>query len=349
MSAVSASSPALDPDQLQLLTDDFENQQQHSINLATSALSPIHNTLHPPISTLGPSPPGRSSSPRHHSSRHPVTPSRPGAGSNSSSSRSQRARRSSYWPSSSSPSRLETSNTWGVDEICDASEPVDLIGIPGINSADEQFLDSLVSNEFSSPSSYPQLTAISPHSRTTNAAQSNPSGASSRQLPPLSRQHTTVNPPIRPFTAESRSVTQLSASTTQDSVLSPSTNDIDEGATETADSSFSEAMPTVTRRSNHPTIHQDKKPRMHSPPSSRTQTKHETEEDSLFFKDTDDLFGDDQLINNGDFTTIDLTDANEVPDEFKKPDIDNRVKISSFQCVICMDDVTTLTLTHCGK
>jgi hypothetical protein len=37
-----------------------------------------------------------------------------------------------------------------------------------------------------------------------------------------------------------------------------------------------------------------------------------------------------------------------VPEELKKPEDDKRVKLSAFQCVICMDDVTTLTVTHCG-
>ncbi|KAL6821048.1 hypothetical protein J3E69DRAFT_46471 [Trichoderma sp. SZMC 28015] len=53
-------------------------------------------------------------------------------------------------------------------------------------------------------------------------------------------------------------------------------------------------------------------------------------------------------LKNEDFTTIDLTEVNDVPEELKKPEVDNRVKLSAFQCVICMDDVTGLTLTHCG-
>ncbi|KAL7948337.1 hypothetical protein V8C42DRAFT_247762 [Trichoderma barbatum] len=53
-------------------------------------------------------------------------------------------------------------------------------------------------------------------------------------------------------------------------------------------------------------------------------------------------------LKNEDYTTIDLTEVNDVPEELKKPEVDNRVKLSAFQCVICMDDVTGLTLTHCG-
>ncbi|KAH6605140.1 six8, partial [Trichoderma cornu-damae] len=71
--------------------------------------------------------------------------------------------------------------------------------------------------------------------------------------------------------------------------------------------------------------------------------------------DDDSLFGSSPSrpgstlgFKSEDYTTIDLTDATDVPDELKKPQVDNRVKLSTFQCVICMDDVTGLTLTHCG-
>lgn len=47
--------------------------------------------------------------------------------------------------------------------------------------------------------------------------------------------------------------------------------------------------------------------------------------------------------------SIDLSNATEVPKELLVPKADNRVKLGKFQCVICMDDVTALTVTHCGK
>ncbi|KAI1324889.1 hypothetical protein F5Y16DRAFT_411784 [Xylariaceae sp. FL0255] len=49
-----------------------------------------------------------------------------------------------------------------------------------------------------------------------------------------------------------------------------------------------------------------------------------------------------------DAENVDLTNATEVPDELKAPKEDNRVKLGKFQCVICMDDTTALTVTHCG-
>ncbi|KAK7923231.1 hypothetical protein PG985_007302 [Apiospora marii] len=49
-----------------------------------------------------------------------------------------------------------------------------------------------------------------------------------------------------------------------------------------------------------------------------------------------------------DLEVLDLSKADEVPKELQKPVIDSRVKLSKFQCVICMDDVSNLTVTHCG-
>ncbi|KAH9883712.1 hypothetical protein F4778DRAFT_775061 [Xylariomycetidae sp. FL2044] len=46
--------------------------------------------------------------------------------------------------------------------------------------------------------------------------------------------------------------------------------------------------------------------------------------------------------------SIDLTNATEVPPELLVPKPDKRTKLGKFQCVICMDDVTALTVTHCG-
>ncbi|KAI1376718.1 hypothetical protein F4677DRAFT_417727 [Hypoxylon crocopeplum] len=59
----------------------------------------------------------------------------------------------------------------------------------------------------------------------------------------------------------------------------------------------------------------------------------------------DDLFGD--PVTENDHEAIDLSNATEVPEEFMAP-VDTRVKIGKFQCVICMDDASHLTVTHCG-
>jgi hypothetical protein len=56
----------------------------------------------------------------------------------------------------------------------------------------------------------------------------------------------------------------------------------------------------------------------------------------------DNLFGSD----DDEKEIINLEDTEEVPEWKPKPD--NSVKLSAFQCVICMDDVTDLTVTYCG-
>ncbi|KAI1758795.1 hypothetical protein GGR53DRAFT_204538 [Hypoxylon sp. FL1150] len=66
-------------------------------------------------------------------------------------------------------------------------------------------------------------------------------------------------------------------------------------------------------------------------------------EASLF---TDDEFSD-SAIQDG-HETIDLSNASEVPQELLAPKVDKRVKIGAFQCVICMDNCDSLTVTHCG-
>ncbi|RYP41471.1 hypothetical protein DL767_000976 [Monosporascus sp. MG133] len=55
-----------------------------------------------------------------------------------------------------------------------------------------------------------------------------------------------------------------------------------------------------------------------------------------------------QKTDDEDPDSIDLSNVDEVPTELMAPKVDNRVKLGKFQCVICMDDVTALTVTHCG-
>ncbi|RYP47405.1 hypothetical protein DL768_006520 [Monosporascus sp. mg162] len=56
-----------------------------------------------------------------------------------------------------------------------------------------------------------------------------------------------------------------------------------------------------------------------------------------------------QKTDDEDPDSIDLSNVDEVPTELMAPRVDNRVKLGKFQCVICMDDVTALTVTHCGE
>ncbi|KAH6624347.1 hypothetical protein B0J18DRAFT_175814 [Chaetomium sp. MPI-SDFR-AT-0129] len=63
--------------------------------------------------------------------------------------------------------------------------------------------------------------------------------------------------------------------------------------------------------------------------------------------DLDDLFGDGDLPGN---PVVDLVDKEEIPAEILQAQEEkkNYVKLSTFDCVICMDNAKTLTVTHCG-
>ncbi|KAK4204388.1 hypothetical protein QBC40DRAFT_97782 [Triangularia verruculosa] len=78
---------------------------------------------------------------------------------------------------------------------------------------------------------------------------------------------------------------------------------------------------------------------------SATKRKHDEFELDNF--DSDDLFGDHdpEVIDLVDKDVPDATAEVEEREEEKKK---NWVKLSRFQCVICMDDVTDLTVTYCG-
>lgn len=56
------------------------------------------------------------------------------------------------------------------------------------------------------------------------------------------------------------------------------------------------------------------------------------------------MFGDKFLDEH---EVVDLVDKEEVP-EIRPQKPKNYVKLSALNCVICMDDVTDLTVTHCG-
>lgn len=69
-------------------------------------------------------------------------------------------------------------------------------------------------------------------------------------------------------------------------------------------------------------------------------------------EDDDDPFVDkvekNEAVSPNDLPTIDLTGNEAVTEEVEKPELDRRIKISAYQCAICMDNVTTLMVTHCG-
>jgi len=81
----------------------------------------------------------------------------------------------------------------------------------------------------------------------------------------------------------------------------------------------------------------------HKPPA-QTESSSTTRKRKLtdILKSEDDIFGE-------DFHVIDLANTEEVPVSLVPQKPKNEVKLSKFQCVICMDDSSSLTVTHCGK
>ncbi|KAI1157352.1 hypothetical protein F5B18DRAFT_645333 [Nemania serpens] len=200
---------------------------------------------------------------------------------------------------------------------------------------DEYFLATLATRDFSSPSLPPQSNLPSP---------------------------TTLSPSLRSKLA-----------TTGQEIPSPSTRrrilhrggeaassikeeaDLETPTSGVGSSLSSVAMPPTTRRQSltGATNSSARKRRPSGPRSpSRRPIKsrrkilrvHDDGQPSPF-DDDDDLF---EPNGREGSETIDLSNATEVPPELVAPKVDNRVKISKFQCVICMDDTTALTVTHCG-
>ncbi|OLN81623.1 E3 ubiquitin-protein ligase complex slx8-rfp subunit slx8 [Colletotrichum chlorophyti] len=219
----------------------------------------------------------------------------------------------------------------------------------------DDFLSALIDGNFSTPSSYPQSTQASLASH-RNALDRHPSGTPLQQ--PRSAGSFLQNPPtqqtphpdflvseieeslfvssedesegIMPVQTRRRASTALSSDQEPDDAVAPASRK------RTAASSRASAAPKRRRTSQGTATR----------PQSTTSSQRRTVPDS-----EDDIFGDKDGSDKGkekDEDVIDLAAANEVPEEMLVPKEEKRVKLSAFQCVICMDDVTALTVTHCG-
>ncbi|KAK7415884.1 hypothetical protein QQX98_005573 [Neonectria punicea] len=250
---------------------------------------------------------------------------------------------------------------------------------PGNALVDDPYLAAFAEADFSSPSSYPSFIEPDAHLSQSHAQTRPP------PVPPPSRPQPSAPCPsattaprdpsgaciLNPdCAAPQRSTTQLSSSTTtagesQSTWPTLGSFDFDDsGLFDSPASSFSDNMPQARRRPPpaappHDAVHANKRRRTSTNASNQTPTKSPSsrrKHQPLTTKDVDDsLFeSNDSPPNTGvdapssEFTTIDLTEATEVPEDLRKPVEDNRIKLVAFQCVICMDDVTTLTVTHCG-
>ncbi|RKK21499.1 hypothetical protein BFJ67_g17245 [Fusarium oxysporum f. sp. cepae] len=209
--------------------------------------------------------------------------------------------------------------------------------------------------------------ASTPHRafRNTTASTNATTGTTATAAP---RELSSTNCILHPFGPERRT-TQLSSASnstgeSQASLLvfdSLEENDFFFGSPA---SSFSEAMPPAIRRSTTAadaragSAHASKRRRTSTtaapaapPRPTSTQRKSPATGKDM---DVEELFGTSHTCSpidvepKAEFDTIDLTENNEVFEEVRKPEKDNRVKLAAFQCVICMDDCSNLTVTHCG-
>ncbi|VUC34247.1 unnamed protein product [Clonostachys rosea] len=129
----------------------------------------------------------------------------------------------------------------------------------------------------------------------------------------------------------------------------------------TAQSSFTSVeMPVSSRRRQAAPITIDDS----SPPSAKRRRFSGAARNNLnstptpkvegSFAESESAFADNFDADDNVPFTIDLTETNnELPDDLidiapVPKEEDKRIKLSAFQCVICMDDASVLTLTHCG-
>ncbi|KAK2011106.1 hypothetical protein LZ32DRAFT_680213 [Colletotrichum eremochloae] len=236
----------------------------------------------------------------------------------------------------------------------------------------DEYLSALVDGNFSSPSSYPRHTQASADDQHTSLAQ-NPRNAPHR--------HPSGTPlrPDRPARYNGQNTNAAVRAVARDSTSHPAfhNNDPQDSLFVSSDDEPQATMPVQTRRraSTIPSSDHDPDPeeivvsatRKRAAPSSAparaaaAPKRRRTSQPQTVRNQTttpgplapdDDIFGevevDSKKGKGKDEEVIDLADANEVPEGLKAPKEDNRVKISAFQCVICMDDVTALTVTHCG-
>ncbi|KAF5615900.1 e3 ubiquitin ligase complex slx8-rfp subunit slx8 [Fusarium sp. NRRL 52700] len=251
---------------------------------------------------------------------------------------------------------------------------------------EDNFLADLADGDFSSPSSYPPFTnpdsqpsqshsvslqstaqASTPHRAFRNTTAS-PNATTNITATAAPRELSSTNCILHPFGPE-RTTTQLSLasnSTGESQASLPVFDSLEENDFffDSPTSSFSEAMPPATRRSTTAaaartgSVHASKRRRTSTTiapvppprPTSRRRKSPATGKDM----DVEELFGTSPIRPPIDveakpeFDTIDLTETNEVFEEVRQPEKDDRVKLAAFQCVICMDDCSNLTVTHCG-
>lgn len=219
--------------------------------------------------------------------------------------------------------------------------------LPQQNSVDDPYLLALATTDFSSPS----LPPLSPSPRHT------PTGAPTFELPkPL---ETRANmpphpPPRRPPRARAGGIVDLTKEEPDHddavSILREAPTSLPMPGLLHQPPRHPSATATGTLSSTSSSLRKRRASLFHEEqrPAKSSRTPGQPEADDPFKGDDEEL---EQLFSGSpgdDGLAIDLSDATEVPQATLIPKPDNRIQLGKFQCVICMDDVTALTVTHCG-
>ncbi|KAI0455309.1 hypothetical protein F5B21DRAFT_503364 [Xylaria acuta] len=233
-------------------------------------------------------------------------------------------------PTILSQPHMSNTNIWSNPSLSQAQQ---LPGATGAaRSIDDHYLTTLATQDFSSPSLPPLSHPTSPTTLSLSPRHQSKFLAAGQEMPPSS---------TRRRIAHRGGAVDLTKE-------EPDFDALNSGI----DSSIPLAtMPATTRRRSLASADpsgRKRRPSAATSPSSRPSKARRKEPpidgDGCPFGD-DDLLG---LDGQDGSETIDLSNATEVPVELMAPKVDNRVKIGNFQCVICMDDTTALTVTHCG-
>ncbi|RGP71500.1 e3 ubiquitin- ligase complex slx8-rfp subunit slx8 [Fusarium longipes] len=229
---------------------------------------------------------------------------------------------------------------------------------------EDPYLSEFVDGDFSSPSTYPSFTnadsqpsqAFAQGVSQTSALQASvsaPHRAVANSATAAPRDPSVAHHCISNFLGPERSTTQLSSSTnaageSQSTLPIFDSFDENEILLDSPASSFSDAMPPALRRTTAAahragSTHASKRRRTSTAtvngntvatrPSSR-QKKSSAPNKEM---DVEELFGSSppprafvDLEANQDYETVDLTETNEIPEDVKKPEKDERIKLAAF-------------------
>lgn len=222
------------------------------------------------------------------------------------------------------PSRMSNSN-WGFS------------GLPPLPRQTEpnsdDYLHSLVTNDFSSPS-LPPLSPrlLRPHFEARRHSHRQAEVGLAWDSPTTTRNDSSrgaLHDPIH-----------IDLEPTNDSSSPPQSSPITTMPPRTRNASIAEITETIPA----------KRRRTSQTPSRPTiSTKRPAATTSSATIITDSLDDSSDLEEIG-VEVVDLADTEEIPQKpVLEPKEDNSVKLGAFQCVICMDDVTALSVTYCGK